>query len=140
MGVRWLRIGLSLGLVALLTLSLPASEPSRSLETRLTLLLQGESFYFPEWALQAWAEKLLLSVANPQAFLDDETQRRAVRRYLQRLSEAREAAAAWNGRCPRRPRRNRRRSPRSGGSGKRPTGGPRPSVLWPRPSSPNSSA
>ncbi len=94
MGVRWLRIGLSLGLVALLTLSLPASEPSRSLETRLTLLLQGESFYFPEWALQAWAEKLLLSVANPQAFLDDETQRRAVRRYLQRLSEAREAAAA----------------------------------------------
>jgi hypothetical protein len=75
-------------------LSLPASEPSRSLETRLTLLLQGESFYFPEWALQAWAEKLLLSVANPQAFLDDETQRRAVRRYLQRLSEAREAAAA----------------------------------------------
>jgi hypothetical protein len=94
MGVRWLRIGLSLGLVALLTLSLPASEPSRSLETRLTLLLQGESFYFPEWALQAWAEKLLLSVANPQAFLDDETQRRAVWRYLQRLSEAREAAAA----------------------------------------------
>jgi len=94
MGVRWLRIGLSLGLVALLTLSLPASELSRSLETRLTLLLQGESFYFPEWALQAWAEKLLLSVANPQAFLDDETQRRAVRRYLQRLSEAREAAAA----------------------------------------------
>jgi hypothetical protein len=94
MGVRWLRVGLSLGLVALLTLSLPASEPSRSLETRLTLLLQGESFYFPEWALQAWAEKLLLSVANPQAFLDDETQRRAVRRYLQRLSEAREAAAA----------------------------------------------
>jgi hypothetical protein len=94
MGVRWLRIGLSLGLVALLTLSLPASEPSRSLETRLTLLLQGESFYFPEWALQAWAEKLLLSVANPQAFLDDETQRRAVRRYLRRLSEAREAAAA----------------------------------------------
>jgi hypothetical protein len=94
MGVRWLRIGLSLGLVALLTLSLPASEPSRSTETRLTLLLQGESFYFPEWALQAWAEKLLLSVANPQAFLDDETQRRAVRRYLQRLSEAREAAAA----------------------------------------------
>lgn len=94
MRVRWLRIGLGLGLVALLTLSLPASEPSRSLETRLTLLLQGESFYFPEWALQAWAEKLLLSVANPQAFLDDETQRRAVRRYLQRLSEAREAAAA----------------------------------------------
>jgi hypothetical protein len=94
MGVRWLRVGLSLGLVALLTLSLPASEPFRSLETRLTLLLQGESFYFPEWALQAWAEKLLLSVANPQAFLDDETQRRAVRRYLQRLSEAREAAAA----------------------------------------------
>jgi len=94
MGFRWLRIGLSLGLVALLTLSLPASELSRSLETRLTLLLQGESFYFPEWALQAWAEKLLLSVANPQAFLDDETQRRAVRRYLQRLSEAREAAAA----------------------------------------------
>jgi hypothetical protein len=91
--VRWLRTGLGLGLVALLALSLPASEPSRSMETRLGLLLQGESFHFPEWALQAWAEKILLAVAQPQAFLDDETQRRTVRRYLRRLAEAREAAA-----------------------------------------------
>ncbi len=80
-------------LAGLLALSLPAAQPAPSMEARVIALLQGQSFQFPLWAFQVWGEKLLLSAALPQAFLDPEAQSRAVRRYLDEVAAAEGLAA-----------------------------------------------
>ncbi|HXF70571.1 MAG TPA: hypothetical protein VNK89_12285 [Thermoflexus sp.] len=89
-GLRFLR---DLLMTALLALSLPAAQPFPSLEARVAALLQGRGFHFPLWALQVWAEKTILDAALPQAFLNQEAQTQAVRRYLHEVATAEELAA-----------------------------------------------
>lgn len=91
MGGRWLFPVLLLGLAAL---GLPAAQPPPSIEARTAEILQGHGFPFATWALQVWLEKALWDAAAPQAFLDAPAQDRAVRTYLQQVSEADGAAAA----------------------------------------------